>query len=202
MLDQPLRNLGVGGAVVLLAATAGFGGLQPQTSDGPEQGAPETAYDVAPFEITVERSRWTTELPGVYLGHEGDRWVAVVATVRNTSDAAVLSSHLANALTLDGLDGARVVDDEVGVRSSAWVLLEDASALNPIQPGLEYEVAVLFEQDGSQPPPTEVTVRLQQHTWRPGSLDGYETWWEPTTTVEVAVPVTQAPDEAETEADA
>ena len=34
--DQPLRRIGIGGAVVLLAVTAAFGGLREQTKDGPE----------------------------------------------------------------------------------------------------------------------------------------------------------------------
>ena len=94
-LDQPLRRIGIGGAVVLLAVTAAFGGLREQTQDGPEALVVDVPVEVAPFELTVHRVVWTTELPGQYLSDDSNRWVGVVATVRNTSDAGVLGRHAA-----------------------------------------------------------------------------------------------------------
>lgn len=192
MLDQPLRRVGVGGAVALLAVTAAFGGLRAQTEDGPEVLAVETPVEVAPFEVAVHRVVWTTDLPGQYLSAEGNRWVGVVATVRNTSDAGVLGGTLRDALTLADVDGLVSEPGEHGVTPTSVALLDDGSSLNPVQPGLTYEAAFLFEQDGSAAPPTSATVLLQQHTWRRGSLDPTFAWSDPTTTLRGELPVRAA----------
>ncbi|GIG40059.1 hypothetical protein [Cellulomonas phragmiteti] len=181
VLDQPLRRIGVVGAIVLLATTAAFGGLEEQTQDGPEVLEAGTPVEVAPFELTVHRVVWTGDLPGQRLSDDGNRWVGVVATVRNTSDAGVLGVTLRDALTLSGVQGLVQAPVDIGVTASAVVVLEDASPLSPVQPGLTYEAAFLFEQDGSVAPPTSVDVQLQQHTWRAGSLDPELVWRFPTT---------------------
>ncbi len=183
VLDQPLRRIGVGGAVLLLAATAAFGGLREETQDGPEVLTLETPVEVAPFEITVHRVVWTTDLPGQSLTEDGNRWLGVVATVRNTSDAGVLLGTVRAALTLTDVDGLVTTASAAAGRASSVAVLADGSLLSPVQPGLAYEAAFLFEQDGSVPPPTSATVELQRHTWRQSSLDPTVTWWDPTTTL-------------------
>ena len=202
-LDQPLRRIGIGGAVVLLAVTAAFGGLREQTQDGPEVLAVDVPVEVAPFELTVHRVVWTTDLPGQYLSDDGNRWVGVVATVRNTSDAGVLGVTLQDALTLTDVDGLVQEPGALvpGVRATSIALLEDGSSLSPVQPGLTYEAAFLFEQDGSAAPPTSATVLLQRHTWRSGSLDPTVTWWDPTTTLRGELDVREARSDADAEAE-
>ncbi|UZN04501.1 hypothetical protein [Cellulomonas sp. S1-8] len=181
VLDQPLRRIGLGGAFVLLAATAAFGGLEEQTQDGPEVLAVETAVDVAPFELTVHRVVWTTDLPGRTLS-DGNRWLGVVASVRNTSDAGVLGITLRDALALTDVEG--LVTQPGTTRPTATIaVLADGSSLNPVQPGLTYEVAFLYEHDGSVAPPTTATVLLQQQTWGVDRLEGLTLrWLHPTTT--------------------
>jgi hypothetical protein len=193
-LDQPLRRIGIGGAVVLLAVTAAFGGLQEQTKDGPEVLVLDAPVEVAPFELTVHRVVWTTELPGQYPSDESNRWIGVVATVRNTSDAGVLSGTLQDALTLADVDGlVREPGTLVpGVEASSVALLEDGSSLSPVQPGLTYEAAFLFEQDGSVAPPTSATVLLQRQTWRSSSLDPTAAWWDATTALRGELDVREA----------
>jgi hypothetical protein len=181
VLDQPLRRLGVVGVAVLLAATAAFGGLEEQTDDGPEVLVAGTVVAVAPFELTVQRVVWTTDLPGQRLSEPGNRWLGVVTTVRNTSDSGVLGPVLREALTLDDVPGLVAAPGDRGVPASAVALLVDGSELSPVQPGLTYEVAFLFEQDGGTPPPTTATVRLQQHSWRRSSLDPTVAWRDPAT---------------------
>lgn len=204
VLDQPLRRIGLGGAVVLLAVTAAFGGLQEQTQDGPEVLTVDAAVEVAPFELTVHRVVWTTDLPGQYLSEDGNRWVGVVATVRNTSDVGVLGVTLRDALTLSDVEGLVTEPGTLvpGVTSSSIALLEDGSSLSPVQPGLTYEAAFLFEQDGSVAPPTTATVLLQRHTWRAGSLDPTLTWWDPTMTLRGELDVREAASDADEDGDA
>lgn len=197
MLDQPLRRLGVVGAGALLLATAAFGGLQEQTQDGPEVLTAEAPYEVAPFELTVHRVRWTGELPGQFLSAEGNRWIAVVATVRNTSEAGVLGTILREALTLDGVDGLVAEPGPSGVPPSAIAVLADGSSLSPVQPGLTYEAVFLFEQAGDVDPPTTATVHLLRHTWRRDSLDQSLGWLSPETALRGELEVTEVPSEAE-----
>jgi hypothetical protein len=200
VLDQPLRRVGVGGAVALLAVTAAFGGLREQTQDGPEVLALDAPVEVAPFEIAVHRIVWTTDLPGQHLSAEGNRWVGVVATVRNTSDAGVLGTTLQEALTLSDVDGLVAGPGEHGVAPTSVALLDDASGLSPVQPGLTYEAAFLFEQEGTATPPTSAIVQLQQHTWRRGSLDPSFTWTDPATTLRGELPVRAAVSDEEGDA--
>ncbi|UCN13743.1 hypothetical protein LFM56_12625 [Cellulomonas iranensis] len=192
VLDQPLRRLGVVGAVVLLAATAAFGGLEEQTDDGLEVLTTGVPVDVAPFELTVERVVWTTDLPGQDLSEPGNRWLGVVATVRNTSDAGVLGPVLREALTLDDVPGLVGAPGDLGVPASAVAVLVDGSELSPVQPGLAYEVAFLFEQDGGTPPPTSVAVQLQRHVWGTGSLDPTAGWRDAATVLRGDLPAREA----------
>lgn len=202
-LDQPLRRVGIVGAIAILAVTAAFGGLQEQMQDGPEVLTVDTPVEVAPFELTVHRIVWTTALPDQYLSDDGNRWVAVAATVRNTSDSGLLRETLLDALTLDDVDGL-VQEPSVlvpGVRATSIASLEDGSSLSPVQPGLTYEAAFLFEQDGSIAPPTSATVRLLQHTWRQGSLDPSVGWRDPTTMIAAQLDVREAVSDEASEAD-
>ena len=194
MLDQPLRRIGVLGAIVLLAVTAAFGGLEEQTQDGPEALEVDAAVDVAPFEITVHRVVWTTGLSGQGLSDERNRWIGVVATVRNTSDAGVLGTTLQDALTLDVPD---LVTQPGTIAPTATIaVLADGSALNPVQPGLTYEVAFLYEHDGATPPPTRATLSLHRQTWGVGRLDGTVSWRDAPTTVGGEVDVREAVSDA------
>ncbi|MBO0921717.1 hypothetical protein J1G42_12870 [Cellulomonas sp. zg-ZUI222] len=202
VLDQPLRRIGLGGALVLLAATAGFGGLEEQTQDGPEVLTVGTPVDVAPFELTVHRVVWTTDLPGQYLSDDGNRWVGVVATVRNTSDAGLLGTTLQEALVLSDVDGLVGRPAGAATRATSVAVLEDGSSLSPVQPGLTYEAAFLFEQDGAAAPPTTASVLLQQHTWRRGSLDPTLAWWDPAPAVRGELAVREAVSDAEQEGEA
>lgn len=201
LADQPLRNLGVLGAGLLLASTAAFGGLEPVEAAGPapfELGAQVTA---APFEITVDRAVWVDELPGVYLLDDSNRWLALVATVVNTHTES-LGHELAEAVRLVGVEGLlrEPLEGTAAVVSSEQSVLADGSGLSPVQPGLPYEMVFLFEQDGSVPPPTEVTVQIAAHTWRADSFDGFFSWLDPTVVAEGTVPIRLAVDSTDGEA--
>ena len=188
---------------MLLVVTAAFGGLREQTQDGPEALTVDAPVEVAPFELTVHRVVWTTDLPGQYLSEDGNRWIGVVATVRNTSDAGLLGGTLRDALTLTDVDGLVKEHNPIvpGVTSTSIALLEDGSSLSPVQPGLTYEAAFLFEQDGSVAPPTSATVLVQRHTWRSSSLDPTAAWWDPTTTLRGELDVREAVSDADEEVD-
>ncbi|GEA89446.1 hypothetical protein [Cellulomonas cellasea] len=196
LLDQPLRNLGVGGAVALLAVTAAFGGLEPAAEPGLPAVAVGEPVEAGPFELTLEKVLWVDELPGVKPG-EGNRWLALTATVTNTSERTATSANLRNTLGLTGVEGL-VEPPDAGtdrVLSSRRLLLADASDLSPVQPGLDYELVFLFEHDASLPPPEEVTVQVVGHTWRSSTITPDVAWFDPTVVAEATLAMREAVDE-------
>ena len=196
LLNQPLRNLGIGVAVVILAATAGFGGLEP--AKGPRRlpavvlGA-KTA--VAPYDITINKVVWTDQLPNVYPNVKGNRWLALTATVRNTDTTSMYGAvTLAEAVTLNGVDGL-VQKPRPGtdrVQPTYLKLLADTSDLDLVQPGLDYDMVFLFEQQGDSTPPEQVQVQFAGHTWRPDSIDKTSKWLDPTVTATATLPITKS----------
>lgn len=201
LLNRPLRDLGVVGAVLVLGSTAAFGGLEPAEETGAatlEAGQPVAA---APYEVTVDKVLWVDDLPGVYLSTEGNRWIAVMGSVLNTHTESLYGGgrgvELAYAVSLRDVEGLVGEPDAVtgAVVSDARLALADGSALSPVQPGLTYQTVFLFEQDGAVRPPTEVTVALHGHTWRAGSLDRTMAWFEPQLVAEADLPVREAQDQ-------
>ncbi len=193
LLNQPLRNLGVAGAVVVLGSTAAFGGLQP--AHGGSTPAPievGVSTHVAPYDIRINKVVWADSLPNVYPAQKGDRWLAVTATVRNTHTTSLGGgAELAESMTLSHVDGL-VHRPEPGtdrVRSDYQKLLADTSDLDPVQPGIDYSMVFLFEQKAAVPPPTVVTVQLVNHTWRADSIDKTYTWLDPTVIAESTLPM-------------
>ncbi|QTE28712.1 hypothetical protein [Pengzhenrongella sicca] len=197
LVDQPLRSLGVGAAVLVLAATAGFGGLESAIAPTLAPVVPGTSVAAAPFEITLDKVLWTAELPGAYLTSDGNRWLAITATVTNTADSSVVDPVI-DALALAGVAG--LVKEPVRgtdrVTSSARLLLADGSSPFPVQPGLAYDLVFLFEQSGEVPPPTEVTVQVLGHTSRPSTLDRTQGWFDPTVVAQATLPLREAVDTA------
>lgn len=177
-----MRNLGALGAGVVLLATAAFGGLEQAEGTGITTFAFGDTVRAAPLDVTVDRVTWVDgPIPGVYLTDDANRWIGVVATVR-TDHSASLSSEPSQTVGLAGVDGlvGEPVEGTDAVLSSDQVLMADTSRLSPMQPGLDYEVAFLFEQDGDAPPPEDVEIVLFGHTWREDTLEGgYSAWRDP-----------------------
>lgn len=197
LLDQPLRNLGVGGAFVILASTAAFGGLEPAAPteiDGIELGA---AISAAPFDVTLTKVLWVDELPGASLSDDDNRWLAILATLTSTADESVADPAI-DVVTLSGVDGlvGSPVPGTDRVVSDARLVLADGSQPSPLQPGLDYDVVFLFEQSGDAPAPVEVLVQVAGHTRRAGSLDGSLGWFDPAVVAQGLLPMREAVDES------
>ncbi|GLY32982.1 hypothetical protein [Kineosporia sp. NBRC 101731] len=204
LLEQPLRNFGVGVTVLILGVTAAFGGLE--EADGSDEATAikvGTTMTAAPFDITIKRLVWADELPGVSTMENGSRWLAIVADIENTSDKSLAPFYAQEAVTVNGVDGlvsepefdlTTADDDDRTDRHGADQLLHyaDSGTLNPLQPGLTYEAAFLYEQRGSAPATDVVTVQIVGHTLRANSLDQTEMWLDPAVIAESALAVQPA----------
>lgn len=196
LLNQPLRNLGVGVAAVVLGVTAAFGGLEPSTGTDrlpPVQIGVKTL--VAPYEIKINKVIWVDDLPNLYPTERGNRWLALTATVRNTHETSLYgAAELAASVTLSGVDGL-VRKPEPGadrVRSSYQRVILDNTDLQPVQPGIDYTMVFLFEQKAASAPPNQVSVQLVGHTWRQDSIDKTDKWLDPTVIATSTVPMTES----------
>ncbi|KGM09133.1 hypothetical protein [Cellulomonas carbonis] len=198
LLDRPLRDLGAGATVVLLASTAAFGGLR-DAGTTVDALAPGTALVAAPLEVTVDKVLWVDELPGAYPSEDGNRWIAVLTTFRSTHDATLLGPELRPTLSLEGVPGlVGRPDPATGlVGSTERLVLTDGSRLTPVQPGLEHDAVFLFEQDGDVAPPTEVTLVAVGQTFRSSSLQDLDEWTDPAVVARGTLPVREAVDSTE-----
>jgi len=189
-----LRQAFAGVAAVVVLASAPFGGLATAEPTGPaELEAGETVH-AAPFDISIDRLRWSDDL-GLDEEVRG-RYLVAVATLENTSDHPVYATTIAETVRLRGLDGlftGRRGEETVPSAEAVpqVLVLADASLLSSASPGLAYEVAFVWEQDESQPLPSEVTVEVASRTWRASRIDDQEAWFDPTVTHTGTFPVSQ-----------
>ena len=197
LLEQPLRTLGVGVTGIVLGATALFGGLER---------ADTTARDVtgvaigekvaaAPYEITIRKVVWVDELPNVYPQEKGSHWLAITATLRNTHTESLSGAvELKDALTLTGVDGLveKPVPGTHRVASTYRKVIADTSDVDPVQPGIGYEMVFLFEQRAGVTPPTEVSVEAVGHTWRASSIDKTKGWFDPAVVARGTLPMVES----------
>ncbi len=137
---------------MVLGTTAAFGGLEPASPDQTLPAVPVGRVTlVAPFDVTTNKLLWINDLPLVYPTEKGNRWLAITATVRNTSDATVGVGVLVDTMTVSQADGLvnQPVPGTARVRSTYQKLIADNSDLDRLQPGLDYSVAFLYEQKAS-----------------------------------------------------
>jgi hypothetical protein len=156
---------------------------------------PARRFGAEPFDVTVKRIRWLTDL-GLEETPRG-RYISVVATVKNTSDHPVYRSEIRDTLRLHGLDGVypREYGLETGPSEKApprVLVTADATELTAAAPGLEYEVIFLWEQADHQPVPQSATVAVAARTWRQSTLDDQFLWFDPTVTHEGVIAIEKA----------
>ena len=150
-------------ALVLLAVTATEPGLAAVPRGAVHAGEP---WNVAVHEVLVGAQQENLE-PTV----EGDRFLAVRATVEITADET--RSDVEDAVRLADVAGLRE-EEPVQV-----LLRRDGGPANGLHPGLPEEIELWWEQDGSQPPPTAVAVEIIGKTFRLNLIAGNEDWTDP-----------------------
>jgi hypothetical protein len=191
LLGLPIRWL-VGGVGALALAVSGlFGGLDPVPEEPPPTVAVGTVDAGEPWNVTITGARLLADMPPLKVEHPGDRWVAVLAIVEITADEPMAATDV---IRLAGVPG--LIQDH----PSNVYLLRDTAELTQLQPGLPEKLAFFWEQSGSVPVPTEVTVEIVGRTHRadslieprPGLVDrpaGKLQWFDPEVRARVTTPV-------------
>lgn len=181
-----LRQVLLGAAAVVVLASGLFGGLAAAAPDGPAELTAGEQVSAAPFDLTIERARWVSDL-GEDVATPRGRYVALVATVENTSDHPVHVGTLSDAVRLKDVEGIYTTsfEDTTGPSEDAdpqVLLLSDGTSLSPVAPGLTFEVVLLWDQSTAVEPPTEVGVVVNAQTWRTSRIDEQEYWFDATPT--------------------
>lgn len=210
LLSQPLRNLGVGVTAIVLGTTAAFGGLEEAEGAG---GTAEVKVGVAttvdPLDITIKRLMWVNDLPGVPTEIDGNRWLAVVADVKNTSDVSLTTYYAMKAVTVSGVEGliktpeldlTTLDEDDYTDRIGPQTVLQmaDSAEVGPLQPGITYQAVYLYEQTGSAEPAAKVDLQLVGHTWRANTFDQVEMWLDPAVQAESSLAVLPPEEDTDT----
>ena len=154
------QRVGAGVAAALLV-TAPFGGLDAVQAPGPDKLVPGKAFKVGPYDVTIRKAVTVGDLaPSIEPEQEGGRLLALTGKVTNPGDRPEFGILVTRALTIKG--GGVVVPGS-GRAAARLISIEDGQDISVINPGLTYEVAIVFEQE---PGWTEQPVTVE--------VDGYQ----------------------------
>lgn len=178
------------GAVALAVLIAG--GFDPLAERPEADVAPLTpgeAVDIGPFTVTAERMRAVDELPGVSTSDD-TRALALVATVTAAGTTTQYGAMLSQSVALDGMPGLAGDGTGAPVPADDVYVMADGTRLDAVQPGLEYEVALVWEQDATVDVPDEARLVLIGRTLRESSIDRSPEWLDPVPVVAGELEVT------------
>lgn len=193
---RSIRHLLLGVGAVALLVSGVFGGLRQAPPEPLTTLAAGKPHSATPFEITITKVSWATDLGESFDPPELGRFLVVFAEIRTDQDRSVDSFVVKEALRIRGLpDFAKSDVDQDPVDSDdadpLVVVATDRVPLGGIGPGLTYEVAYIWQQDDAQPLPASVEVQAYEHGFRRSSLDGQENWFDSTPEAIGTFPVTE-----------
>jgi hypothetical protein len=180
----PARWVTIAALALFLAVTAAFGGLAdaPSKAETPlAQLAAGDVHDTGEFEIRLDRAVLIDELDGSgTYPDEGERVLAVVGTIRNTTNEPIESMTIAaNQLHAEGLPDTRPNGDDM---ETAVARFDDTTYLPVLQPGFEVELAFTWAVPGDLlHADDELALTLSDKTWfQPSFLSkGPGSWTTP-----------------------
>lgn len=164
---SPAQRSAAAGAVVALALipTGAYGqAADPQ----PEPLVAGETVQVGPFEVTIRQVTLIPELGYLVQPEGGNRVLAVVADVTNTSDLPEVGATLTDALPAptDGGVAATATTrvDEEGSPLPSLVRAVDGTDPSPFSPGLTHRVVLAWEQEAGWDGST-VTLEIDGVEW-------------------------------------
>jgi hypothetical protein len=137
------QRLGAGVAALLLV-TAPFGGLRAAAEPGPEKLVAGRTFEIGPYDVTLRKVVTVGDLaPAIEPTQPGGRLLVLSGKVTNPGDRPEYATLLTRAFAVTGGD---VVTPERGPAVPRLVSVEDGQDISTINPGLTYDVAIVFEQ--------------------------------------------------------
>ena len=134
------RLAAVVGVVLLL--TAPFGGLERAKPAKPQTAPVGKAIRIGPFDVTVQKAFTLGSITGDEPEPDGKRFLVVRAKVRNPGTRPEYVSDLTDVLAVKH---GGVVFDGTSKRAEP-LFVKDASRISEMNPGLGYELALVFPQ--------------------------------------------------------
>lgn len=178
---------------VVVAAAGGFREAEPP----PRAVEPGVATDTGAY-LVVPRLYFVSDQVNAYGLDDGERWVGALVQITNQGTEPI-------SVTFS--DETFVLPDWVPNESSRYpyevLRLDTGSALSEAQPGVTYEVALLWRTTGLEEPPAELTLTMNRTLWTEWSLEeGYYTWRATPDTYDVTLPLGEVPEQILEEEDA
>ncbi|GAA4438922.1 hypothetical protein [Phytohabitans houttuyneae] len=184
----PLRWLGLSAGAAALAASGLFGGLE--TVEEPEVPAAKI-HELSkgePWNVTVDGGRLVGDgLPGLRLTNPANRWVVVLATVEVTANES--RNDTDDIIDISGVEGLVEKPDYPRLEPQYVIGLRDGTHVNYLQPSMPEKLAFFYEQESTAPVPTEVTVTINQKTYRVDTLTNSKEWKDLEPRAELTVPI-------------
>lgn len=170
---------------VVVAALGGLAAADPP----PSQVKPGVVTDTGAYAVVLG-SYFVSELVDAGSLEDDERWVGVVVELTNqgTEPISLTFGDPTFALPAD-----LVGEDQ---RTPYEVLrLDNGRRLGAAQPGVTYEVALLWRTTGLQEPTEELELTLQETAWTQWNIEaGLHTWRATPRTFTVALPLGEAPE--------
>lgn len=167
---QPLSWWAIGLAVVALAVSGLFGGLDPVAKQSAPITAAGTVIDGGPWRVTVVSANLLADTPPLVLRNKANRWVVVRATVEITADSTW--TDVVEIINLSGVEGVT----EKEPRGMLLLRGQTATNVGMLHPNMPEDVAFYWEQAATAAVPTEATITVTGKTNRPDSFSGSLFW--------------------------
>lgn len=170
-------------APVAVAAAGGFASAEPP----PREVAAGVVTDTGSYQV-VPRTYFVSEQVDAGSLDEGQRWVGAVAQITNqgAEPISVTFSDQTFELPAD-------VPNESG-KPYEVLRLDTGSRLGSAQPGVTYDVALLWRTTALQDPPPELTLTMNRTEWTRWTIEaGFYSWRATGEAYDVALPLSDAP---------
>ncbi|GAB2971483.1 hypothetical protein GCM10027212_07790 [Actinotalea caeni] len=188
MLATWPRRVALALLLLLPVVVAALGGFRPgePTTRTVEAGVPT---DTGAY-LVVPHGYFVSDRVDAYGLEDGEQWVGVVVELTNQGDEPIYLTFNDETFRLpDGVVASDLASAQEAIR------LDTGTNLGEVQPGLRYEVALLWRTAVLADPPPELTLSMTRTIYREWSIEaGYYTWRATEDAYEVALPLVEPPE--------
>lgn len=196
LAGQSTKTWGVAGAVLALAVSGLFGGLEEAPKPPPAKVGTEIVSPA--WKVTVLSARVIASHKALFSANKSNHWIAVTARVELIANetfktGTIDHSGLSDVLRLAGLKGIVDESEKYGLpstRPATVILKRDDKMTQMLQPGLPEELEFCWKQQAGSEFPSQLTIQVLALEWRADSSTNQLQWkQDDSKTVEVVVPL-------------